>query len=264
MTRRRLDRLLVDRNLAPNRTRAQALILAGRVFSSGARIDKPGTRVDPDIDLEVTEGPRYVGRGGHKLRGALDAFDIDVTGEEALDVGASTGGFTQVLLEAGASRVVALDVGKGQLDWSLRNDPRVVPLEGINARYLEPAMLPFRPGLAVIDVSFISLALILPPVSGCLHRGGTIVALVKPQFEVGRGKVGKGGIVRDPALHREVLERLVGFARERGWGVEGITRSPIRGAEGNVEFFLCLAPDSPGLTADRISEVLDSSLETPS
>jgi 23S rRNA (cytidine1920-2'-O)/16S rRNA (cytidine1409-2'-O)-methyltransferase len=244
----RLDRALVQRGLAPTRSRAQALILAGRVFSGTERMDKPGTRIRPDRDLRVEAGPRFVGRGGYKLHGALDTFGIDVRGLDALDVGASTGGFTQVLLEGGASRVIALDVGRGQLDWSLRNDPRVVVLEGVNARHLSPGDLPFRPAIAVLDVSFISLELVLDPVASCLLPPGRLVALVKPQFEAGRGRVGKGGIVRDPAVHREVLDRLLWFCGHRGWGILGVAASPIRGAEGNVEFFLDIAPG--GETAD--------------
>ena len=189
-----------------------------------------------------------MGRGGYKLHGALETFGIEVRDLDALDVGASTGGFTQVLLEAGAARVIALDVGRGQLDWSLRNDPRVVVLEGVNARHLSPGDLPFRPAIAVLDVSFISLQLVLEPVAACLLPPGRLVALVKPQFEAGRGRVGKGGIVRDPAVHREVLDRLLGFCGHRGWGILGIAASPIRGAEGNVEFFLDIAPG--GETAD--------------
>jgi 23S rRNA (cytidine1920-2'-O)/16S rRNA (cytidine1409-2'-O)-methyltransferase len=251
MTRRepheRLDLLLVGRGLAPTRTRAQALILAGRVSSLGTRFDKPGQKIPRDTPLDLADGPRFVSRGGQKLDAALRSFGVRPAGLEALDVGASTGGFTQVLLEAGAMRVTALDVGRGQLDWSLRNDPRVRVLEGVNARYLTPAALPFLPALAVIDVSFISLERVLPPVAACLAPGGEIVALVKPQFEVGRGKVGRGGIVREPERRAEVLHRLAAFARERAWGVLGVVPSPIRGAEGNVEFFLHLAPLRPGL-----------------
>jgi len=240
--RDRLDRILVLRGLAPNRTRAQALILAGRVRSGEERLDKPGSRYPTDLPLSVTEGRRYVGRGAHKLLRALERFGIVVEERDVLDVGASTGGFTQVLLEAGARRVIALDVGRGQLDWSLRNDPRVHPLEGVNARNLQPGQLPFPPSFASIDVSFISLELVLPPVVRCLAQEGEIVALVKPQFEVGRGQVGKGGIVRDPALHRQVLERVVDFAGTRGWAVSGICASPIRGADGNREFLLHVQP----------------------
>lgn len=258
----RLDQALVDRGLAPSRSKAQALILAGRVFSGTQRMDKPGTRVGPDRSLRISEGSRYVGRGGHKLRGALETFGIDVRGIDALDVGASTGGFSQVLLEGGARRVIALDVGRGQLDWSIRSDSRVVVLEGVNARHLSPSDLPFRPAIAVVDVSFISLELVLEAVAGCLLSPGRMVALVKPQFEAGRGRVGKGGIVRDPAVHREVLDRLIGFCRRRGWGVLGITASPIRGAEGNVEFFLHVAPGAGTVEAFDVEAAVAEAVRT--
>jgi 23S rRNA (cytidine1920-2'-O)/16S rRNA (cytidine1409-2'-O)-methyltransferase len=223
------------------------LILAGRVFSDGGRLVKPGQRVAPGVALEVAEGRRYVSRGGFKLEAALKEMGILVEGRDALDVGASTGGFTQVLLESGAPRVVALDVGRGQLDWSLRRDPRVHVLEGVNARHLEPRMLPFLPSIAVVDVSFISLKLVLPGVVGCLAEKGEVVALVKPQFEVGRGRVGRGGIVRDPRLHQEVLEMLGRLAIDRGWGPTGLAPAAIRGAEGNQEYFVHLTLASPGL-----------------
>jgi 23S rRNA (cytidine1920-2'-O)/16S rRNA (cytidine1409-2'-O)-methyltransferase len=255
--RERLDRILVLRGLAPTRTRAQALILAGRVRSGEARLDKPGTRYPADLPLSVNEGRRFVGRGAHKLQQALDTFGIVVEGRDALDVGASTGGFTQVLLEAGARRVIALDVGRGQLDWSLRSDPRVHPLEGVNARNLRAGMLPFPPSFASIDVSFISLELVLPPVVRCLAEGGEIVALVKPQFEAGRGQVGKGGVVRDPAIHREVLERVIGFAGSRGWGVRGVCASPIRGADGNREFLVHVRPAEAGEPAAALRRRID-------
>lgn len=236
--RRRLDQLLVERGLAPTREKAQALILAGAVRSAGTVLDKPGRQLDVDHPLELAERPRWVSRGGHKLAGALDELGIDPTGRDAIDVGASTGGFTQVLLERGARHVVALDVGRGQLDWSLRQDERVTVVDGVNARRLDPASLPWAPGLAVIDVSFISLRLVLPPVAACLRDGGEVVALVKPQFEVGRGRVGRGGIVREPSLHREVLADAVELARRCRIGPVGLAASPITGAEGNREFFI--------------------------
>jgi len=253
VARERLDQLLVSRALAPNRSRAQALILAGRVWSGETRLDKPGMRVDCNVELAVSEGPRYVSRSGHKLAGALVRFGIDVEGRDAIDVGASTGGFTQVLLEAGARRVIALDVGRGQLDFGLRNDPRVHVDEGRNARYLMPEDLPFVPSIAVVDVSFISLRLILPALVRCLAPGGEIVALVKPQFEVGRGRVGRGGIVRDPAAHREVLDDLTGLALREGWGPSDLLPSELRGAEGNQEFFLLLRPSKPGAAPSELA-----------
>ncbi len=254
--RERLDVLLVERGLAPSRAQAQSLILAGRVRSLGTRLDKAGQRIAAGTPLEVAPGPRFVSRGGHKLEAALAAFDVRARGVDALDVGASTGGFTQALIEAGAGRVAALDVGRGQLDWSLRRDPRVVVLDGINARHLEPSDLPFPPALAVIDVSFISLELVLPKVAASLAPGGSIVALVKPQFEVGRGKVGRGGIVREPELHVEVLTRLAAFAAARELAVLGVAPSPIRGAEGNAEFFLHLAPGRHGMDGEALGAAI--------
>lgn len=258
---RRLDLLIVERGWAPTRAKAQALVLAGRVYAGDRRLDKPGMSVDPEAPLRVVPGPRYVGRGGEKLAAALERFSIEVRDRDALDVGASTGGFTHALLLAGARRVIALDVGRGQLDWSLRQDPRVVVLDGINARYLEPARLPFRPRFACVDVSFIPLALVLPAVLGCLEEGGEGVALVKPQFEVGRAAVGKGGIVRDPGLHRDVLARLLDLAADSGWGPSGLVASPILGAEGNAEFLLHLRPGAPAPDADWRERAIEAALE---
>jgi 23S rRNA (cytidine1920-2'-O)/16S rRNA (cytidine1409-2'-O)-methyltransferase len=238
----RVDVLLVERGLAPTREKAQALLLAGLVTSDGVRLDKPGRAIANDAPLTVADGRRFVGRGAEKLGPALLRFAIVAAGRDAIDVGASTGGFTQVLLEEGAARVIALDVGRGQLDWSLRNDPRVVLFEGVNVRYLDPNTLPFRPSLATIDVSFISLRQVLEPACACLAPGADVLALVKPQFEVGRGLVGKGGIVRDPALWDQVLTDLVAFAVSRRLGPAGIARSALPGASGNVEFFLHLRP----------------------
>jgi len=237
----RLDLLVVERGLAPSRERAQALILAGRVLVDGRPSGKPGGTVpgDAEIALAAPDHP-FVGRGGVKLEGALARLGVDPAGLVALDVGASTGGFTDCLLKAGARRVYALDVGSGQLDWSLRRDPRVVVMEGRNARHLRPEDLPEPVDLAVVDVSFISLALILPPLRPLLRQEGTALALVKPQFEVGRRDVGKGGIVRDPALHRRAVASVAEAAAAAGWTLRGGCRSPLPGAEGNVEFFLAL------------------------
>ncbi len=241
----RADVLLVQAGRADTREKAQALILSGAVRLGARRIDKPGALVPRDAELTVAATRRYVGRGALKLGPALAAFGVVPAGRVALDVGASTGGFTQVLLEAGAAQVVALDVGRGQLDWSLRNDPRVVLREGINARYLALDQLPERPSLATVDVSFISLRQVLEPVCACLAEGGDVVALVKPQFEVGRDRVGRGGIVRDPALWIQTLDGIAAFARERGLGPRSIVRSSVPGAEGNVEFFVHLRPGEP-------------------
>lgn len=259
-SRRRLDQILLARGLAPTRAKAQALILAGRVTSEGRRLDKPGTAHPIDLPIEVAEGRRYVSRGGHKLEGALREFGVAVSGRDVLDVGASTGGFTDLLLKSGAGRVIALDVGRGQLDWTLRNDPRVHPLEGCNARYLAAEELPCSPSLVVIDVSFISLELIFPPVVACLAADGEVIALIKPQFEVGRGKVGRGGIVRDRDLHREVLDRICGFIARSGWAVQALVASPLRGADGNREFFVHFRPGGDRLDVDSLETEIERAL----
>lgn len=245
----RLDTLVVERGLAETRARAKALVLAGRVRVDDVVASKAGVAVEPDarITLVVPDHP-YVGRGGVKLAHALDAFEIAVAGCTALDLGASTGGFTDVLLQRGASRVAALDVGRGQLAWKLRQDARVVTLEGINARLLEPGMLPTelqQVDLITIDVSFISLRLILPRVPPLLRPRGHIVALVKPQFEAGRSEVGKRGVVTDPDVHRRVVDTVAAAADEVGLKPAGVAPSPITGAEGNQEFFLHLRQPPP-------------------
>jgi len=237
----RLDVLLVDRGLAPSRERARALILAGQVTVNGSIVSKAGTPVDSDaqVDLAVPDHP-YVGRGGVKLAHALDVFQIDPRGRNALDVGASTGGFTDVLLQRGAESVIALDVGHGQLDWKLRNDPRVIVRERVNARELTRVDVPHNVTLVTIDVSFISLRLILPSLKPFLDPPGDIVALVKPQFEAGRDEVGKHGLVTDPAIHDAVLARVSEAAETIGLHRIAMTPSPITGATGNKEFFLHL------------------------
>ncbi|MEO8438241.1 MAG: TlyA family RNA methyltransferase [Chloroflexota bacterium] len=255
----RLDQLLVERGLVETRSRAQALVLAGKVRvgeGDGARLDrKSGDLVAADTLISVVERDPYVSRGGYKMAAALDAFGIDPSGLIALDVGASTGGFTDVLLQRGATRVHALDVGRGQLAESLRRDPRVVSMERTNARELTATTLPEPIDLAVIDVSFISLDLILGPVAATLAPRGTIVALVKPQFEAGKGRTDHG-VVRDPAIHREVLERIIVAAQRHGLGTRAVIASPITGPEGNREFLVHLAP-GPGCAeiGDRIAEV---------
>jgi 23S rRNA (cytidine1920-2'-O)/16S rRNA (cytidine1409-2'-O)-methyltransferase len=238
----RVDKLLVERGLVESRERAQRLVMAGLVFAGTARVEKPGTRVAHDLPLEVRgEEHPYVSRGGMKLAAVLDALALDVQGMVALDVGASTGGFTDCLLQRGARRVYAVDVGYGQLAWKLRqDDARVVSLERTNVRHLAPERIPEPLDLATIDASFISLRLVLPAVQRLLPAARTIVALVKPQFEVGRGKVGKGGVVRDPALHAAVLDELEAFARAAGLVVRARHPSPILGPAGNREFFLVL------------------------
>jgi 23S rRNA (cytidine1920-2'-O)/16S rRNA (cytidine1409-2'-O)-methyltransferase len=235
-----LDQLLVDRGLADSRARAQALIMAGLVFSGEARLDKAGTKLGDDTPLEVRgQDHPWVSRGGLKLDHALTHFALDVTGAVALDVGASTGGFTDVLLSRGAAKVYAVDVGHGQLAWKLRTDARVVVLEKLNARYLDESHVPERVDFICCDASFISLATVLAAPLQRAKPGATLVALIKPQFEAGRANVGKKGVVSDPAVHAAVCERvrdwLLGLA---GWSILGITESPITGPEGNKEFLI--------------------------
>ena len=240
----RLDAALVARALAPSREKAARLILAGAVRVDGHRVDKAGALVAAGSRIDVEAAPRYVSRGGDKLAHALAAFAVDPHDRVCIDVGASTGGFTHCLLDHGAARVYALDVGAHQLDAGLRADPRVVALDRKNARSLVVSDLAEIPTLATVDVSFISLEKVLPAVFGILEHAederGEVVALVKPQFEVGKGQVGKGGVVRDPARHRDVLARVAAAAGERDWGARGVTRSPLRGPAGNREFFLHL------------------------
>ncbi|MDD5930969.1 MAG: TlyA family RNA methyltransferase [Oscillospiraceae bacterium] len=233
----RLDVLLVERGLQETRQKAQATIMSGLVFVEGQRVDKPGTAVLNDAAIEVRGSAlRYVSRGGLKLEKAMATFPIDLTGSICADIGASTGGFTDCMLQNGASKVYAVDVGYGQLAWKLRSDERVVCMERTNARYLTHEQIPDELDFASVDVSFISLKLILPPLCGLLRSGGHVSCLVKPQFEAGREKVGKKGVVRDPAVHLEVLENFLVHAREAGFTVLGMTFSPIRGPEGNIEY----------------------------
>jgi len=236
----RIDTLVAERGLAESRTRAQALIMAGRVFVGGVRVDKPGTPIDPDAEVTVTESLPFVGRGGVKLEGALDEFGVDVSGRVAADVGSSTGGFTDCMLQRGAVRVYAIDVGRGLIDVKLRTDERVVVMEGRNVRSMTSVDLPEPVDLAVIDLSFISLEKVLASVRTLCRPGATVLALVKPQFEVGKGEVGKGGVVRDPAKHAAVMERVKAFAVSLGMEVRGECDSPITGAKGNREFWLYL------------------------
>ncbi len=249
--RQRLDVLMVARGLAETRDRAQRLIRAGEVRVNGQVVDLPSRTCAEDVEIAVQNPPRYVSRGGFKLEAALDRFQLDPAGLVCVDVGSSTGGFTDCLLQRGAQRVYALDVGNNQLHWKLRQDPRVVVMEGVNVRYLET--LPEAVSFAVTDVSFISLTLILPRIFDWLRASppqipeaaapatvGSVVALIKPQFEAGREKVGRGGIVRDPAVHREVTERIVAFCANLGWRSAGLIESPILGADGNKEFLAWL------------------------
>jgi 23S rRNA (cytidine1920-2'-O)/16S rRNA (cytidine1409-2'-O)-methyltransferase len=239
--RLRLDVALVDHGLAPSRERARGLILAGRVAVDGQVVAKAGAQVTAESRLEIAQPDHpYVGRGGVKLAGALDTFAIDPAGRRALDVGASTGGFTDVLLRRGAASVVALDVGHGQLDWRLRNDPRVIVREGVNARVLTSSDVPHTVDLVTIDVAFISLRLVLPALPPFLAPESDVVALVKPQFEAGRGEIGKHGIVSDPLVHAAVIERVTDAAAALGLRRLAMTPSAITGATGNQEFFVHL------------------------
>ena len=233
----RLDVLLVEQGLLESRQKAQATIMSGLVFVKGQRVDKPGTAVPNDAEIEVRGNAlKYVSRGGLKLEKALRDFGVDPTGFVCSDSGASTGGFTDCMLQNGARKVYAVDVGYGQLAWSLRSDERVVCMERTNARYLTHEQIPEELDFASVDVSFISLKLILPPLCGLLRQGGHVACLVKPQFEAGKEKVGKKGVVRDPAVHLEVLEHFLEHAKESGFTVLGLTYSPIRGPEGNIEY----------------------------
>jgi 23S rRNA (cytidine1920-2'-O)/16S rRNA (cytidine1409-2'-O)-methyltransferase len=240
MKRERIDKLLVERGLASSRTKAQALVMAGAVLVDEQRAEKPSDLVAPDAQLRVKgdddPASRYVGRGGVKLEGALREFEIDVRDLVCLDVGASTGGFTDCLLQHGARRVVAVDVGHNQIDWRLRNDHRVEVREGVNARYLQPTDFAERFDLAVMDLSFISAAKVMRAIVPLLTERGSLIVLIKPQFEVGRGEVGKGGVVREPEKHARVIEEINEAARELGLGVRKVIESPLRGADGNIEF----------------------------
>lgn len=239
--KQRLDKLMVERGLANSRERAQALIMAGQVVVGDHAVNKAGQQVDLDADIRIKgDLMPYVSRGGLKLRRALDEFTLDVRGLIALDVGASTGGFTDCLLQAGAERVYAVDVGYGQLAWKLRQDPRVVSMEKTNIRYLTPELLGAVPDLAVIDASFISLAKVLPATVELIRPGGQIIALIKPQFEVGKGEVGKGGIVRDPVAHEKAVDGVRQAALDMGLVVARLCDSPITGADGNREFLILL------------------------
>jgi 23S rRNA (cytidine1920-2'-O)/16S rRNA (cytidine1409-2'-O)-methyltransferase len=236
VTKKRLDVLMVERGLAETRSQAQALVLAGKVPGHA----KAGEQVEETAEIEVEAGPRFVSRGGEKLANALAAFDVDVESEDCLDVGASTGGFTDCLLQAGAARVCALDVGYGQLHLKLRSDPRVTVLERVNVRNLDCALLPFRPTFVTADVSFISLAKALPPALACLAPGWRGLVLVKPQFEAGQAEVGKGGVVRDPEVQSRVVDEVAALAPDWGARVEGVADSGLPGPKGNREFFLYL------------------------
>ena len=237
MAKVRADVLLVERGLAESRAKAQRLVMAGQVRADGQIVDKPSSMFEGEVQLEIDRGPRYVSRGGEKLEAALEGFGVEVAGKVCADVGASTGGFTDCLLQHGASKVYAVDVGKGQLDWKLRQDARVVVMEETNARYL--AALPEVSDLVTVDASFISLKTLLPVMKGWLSERGQLIALVKPQFEAGKQEVGKGkGVIRDEQIHRRVLAEILEFVEGQGFGLRGLLRSPVLGPKGNVEFLL--------------------------
>ena len=264
MKKVRLDQLVFDQGLSESRERAKAIIMSGVVYVNGQRADKPGAQVAPDAKIEVRGNTLpYVSRGGFKLEKALKVFPVDPTGLTCIDCGASTGGFTDVLLQNGAAKVYAVDVGYGQLAWSLRNDPRVISMERTNVRYITSDQIPEPLDLAVMDLSFISVKLILPAVWPLLKDDAAVVCLIKPQFEAGREKVGKKGVVRDPAVHEEVLQNFLALAAELELTVRNLTFSPVRGPEGNIEFLGHLSmepqggitPDVPALVAQAHAEL---------
>jgi 23S rRNA (cytidine1920-2'-O)/16S rRNA (cytidine1409-2'-O)-methyltransferase len=240
--KKRLDLLILEKGLASSRQRAQALIMAGKVFVDTQRIDKPGIHLPDDVSITIKDDDQvYVSRGGLKLQAALEALHLNVRGLTCMDVGASTGGFTDCLLKHGARRVYAVDVGYGQLAWQLRQDPRVIPIERTNIRHMNPDRLPEKVELATIDASFISLKVVVPPVRRFLTPDGKILALIKPQFEVGKGKVGKGGVVKDAQQHAEVIRDLTVFFTELGFECGSVVPSPIQGPKGNQEFMILLS-----------------------
>jgi len=236
----RIDQTLIERGFFESRERAQRSIMAGEIRVGGQLITKPAAMIDVDASISVAESPQFVSRGATKLSGALDFFKIDVGDKVALDIGASTGGFTDCLLQRGAVKVFAVDVGRGQLAWKIRNDPRVVVFEKVNARFLSREQIPQLVDLCVIDVSFISLTLILPRAFELITPDSVILALIKPQFELQRKDVGRGGIVREPALHEKAQQKIVNFVEEADYRVVGLVPSPITGTDGNQEFFICI------------------------
>lgn len=258
----RLDSLLVLRQLAPSRELAKAYIMAGNVYVDGMKEVKAGTKISTEAGIEVRGGQmKYVSRGGYKLEKAMEVFGISLEGKISLDIGASTGGFTDCMLQNGAVKVYAIDVGYGQFAWKLRTDPRVICLEKTNVRYVTEKEVPDLGDFASIDVSFISLTKVLPAVCGVLGDGGQLVCLIKPQFEAGREKVGKKGVVKDIQVHKEVIEKIVDFALSQNLGVLGISFSPIKGPEGNIEYLIYLDKKEQGLTTDEIHHLVEDVVE---
>ena len=253
MEKERLDVLLVKKGLAASRELAKAFVMEGRVYIGDMKEDKPGRLISADTHITLRGGePKYVSRGGLKLEKAIGCFGIDLSGKTCMDVGASTGGFTDCMLQNGAAKVYSVDVGYGQFAWKLRNDSRVVVLEKTNIRYLEN--LGEKLDFASIDVSFISLRLVLPPTAALLKENGEIVALIKPQFEAGRGQVGKKGVVRDKSVHLEVMDRVIGYAIDEGLNIADIDFSPVKGPEGNIEYLIYLKKNAEGLSRDEAGE----------
>ncbi|MCL2392831.1 MAG: TlyA family RNA methyltransferase [Oscillospiraceae bacterium] len=250
MKKTRLDALLVQRGFIDSRERAKAIIMSGNVFVAGQRSDKPGNQIDSEAEIEVRSLPEYVSRGGQKLEKALKFFGVSPKGKVCIDCGASTGGFTDCLLQNGAKMVYAIDVGYGQLAWKVRNDPRVITMERTNIRYVTAEMFMQNSELATIDVSFISLALVLPVLKSLLTEDGEVVCLIKPQFEAGREKVGKKGVVKDKTTHMQVLEDFLRFAEVSGFFVRSMTYSPVRGPEGNIEYLAWLCGAGEGALVD--------------
>lgn len=254
----RLDVLLVQQGLAPGRDQAKAYIMAGEVYVNGNKEDKAGTKVPVTADIEVRAASmKYVSRGGYKLEKAMENFPITLTDKICLDIGASTGGFTDCMLQNGAVKVYAIDVGYGQLAWKLRNDPRVVCLEKTNVRYVTEEQVPEKADFASIDVSFISLTKVLPAVLQIMKPNGQLVCLIKPQFEAGREKVGKNGVVRDISVHREVITMIVDYVRAQGLGIRGLDFSPIKGPKGNIEYLIFLDKEQEGATEEEVSEWIE-------
>ena len=260
MKKIRLDQLLYDRGLTGSRERARTSIMAGLVYVNGQKVDKPGTAVPDDAEVELRgDAIPYVSRGGLKLAKALRVFPVSPEGCVCMDCGASTGGFTDVMLQNGASKVYAVDVGYGQLAWKLRGDARVVCLERTNIRYIDEKQIPEPIDFAAADLSFISLRLVLGAVCARLKPHGTMICLVKPQFEAGKEKVGKKGVVRDPAVHREVLEDFAAYSRQAGFGLRGLDYSPIRGPEGNIEYLAWIEKDGESIPTPDLAQLVEAS-----
>ena len=257
----RLDVLIAQRELAPSREKAKAYIMAGVVYVNGQKEDKPGFQVKEDATIEIREKMKYVSRGGYKLEKAMEVFPLILEDKVTMDVGASTGGFTDCMLQNDASKVYAVDVGYGQFAWKLRQDPRVVCMEKTNIRYVEPDHIEDEIEFASIDVSFISLTKVIGPLQSLLTQEGEIVALIKPQFEAGREKVGKKGVVRDAAVHKEVIEKIAEYAAELGFGIYGIDYSPIKGPEGNIEYLIYLKNNQAGMSQKEQEETIKQVVE---